>query len=135
MKITIAPAKNLSNNRNPHLIGFKDISPQWFEKLNKILDEGNNKKENEDEIIHKLYHEINSYEKCVVGEAYGYDSSYVIEGTRKRCQQCVALSGNFSYYLRLFDKQKIIETIDEFTKHWNKQHKDVIMSNTYLLAN
>lgn len=134
MEITIAPARNLSNNRNQYLIGLKDISPQWFEKLHKILDE-DNKKENEDEIIHKLYPEINSYEKCMVGEAYGYDSSYVIEGAKKRCQQCVALSGNFSYYLRLFDKQKIIETIDEFTKHWNKQHKDVNMSNTNLLAN
>lgn len=134
MEITIAPAKNLSNNRNQHLIGLKDISPQWFEKLHKILGE-DNKKENEDEIIHKLYPEINSYEKCMVGEAYGYDSSYVIEGAKKRCQQCVVLSGNFSYYLRLFDKQKIIETIDEFTKHWNKQHKDVNMSNTNLLAN
>jgi hypothetical protein len=128
------PANNISNNRNQHLIGFKDISPQWFERLNKILDE-DNKKENEDEVIHKLYPEINSYEKCVVGEVYGYDSSYVIEGTKKRCQQCVALSVNFSYYFRLFDKQKIIETIDEFTKHWNEQHRDIIISNAYLLTN
>jgi hypothetical protein len=129
MEITLPSASNVSSNRNKHLIGFKDISPQWFERLSKILDE-DNKKENKDEIVHKLYPEINSYEKCVVGEAYGYDSSYVIEGTKKRCQQCVALSGNFSYYLRLFDKQKIIETIDEFTKHWNEQHRDVIISRT-----
>ena len=134
MEITIPPANNISNNRNQHLIGFKDISPQWFERLNKILDE-DNKKENEDEVIHKLYSEINSYEKCVVGDAYGYDSSYVIEGTKKRCQQCVTLSGNFSYYFRLFDKLKIIETIDEFTKHWNEQHRDIIISNAYLLTN
>jgi hypothetical protein len=130
MEITIPPANNISNNRNQYLIGFKDISPQWFERLNIILDEDNNKKENESDIIHKLYPEINSYEKCVVGEVYGYNSSYVIEGAKKRCQQCVALSGNFSYYFRRFDKQKIIETIDEFTKHWNEQHTNVIISNT-----
>ena len=53
MKTTIAPANNVSNNRNQHLIGFKDISLQWFEKLKKILDE-DNKKENEAEIIHKF---------------------------------------------------------------------------------
>ena len=51
MKTTIAPANNVSNNRNQHLIGFKDISLQWFEKLKKILDE-DNKKENEGEISH-----------------------------------------------------------------------------------
>ena len=55
---------------------------------------------------------------------------HMLEGAKKRCQQCVALSGNFSYYFRRFDKQKIIETIDEFTKHWNEQHRDVIISNT-----
>ena len=53
MKTTISPANNVSNNRNQHLIGFKDISLQWFEKLKKILDE-DNKKENEGEIIHKF---------------------------------------------------------------------------------
>jgi hypothetical protein len=130
METAIPPTNNVSSNRNQQLIELKDISPKWFERLNKILGENNNKKENESDIIHKLYPEINSYEKCVVGEAYGYDSSYAIEGTKKRCQQCAALSGNFSYYLRLFDKQKIIETIDEFTKHWNEQHRDVITSNT-----
>jgi hypothetical protein len=66
----------------------------------------------------------------VVGEAYGYDSSYVIEGAKKRCRQCVALSGSFSYYLRRFDKEKIIETTDEFTKHWNEQHRDIVITNT-----
>ena len=119
-----APTNSLSSKVNRQLKEFKDISPQWFERLNKILDE--DKKENEDEIIHKLYSKINSYEKCIVGEAYGYDSSYVTGGTKKRCQLCVALGSNFSYYIRLVDKRKIVETKDEFTKHWNEQHRDVI---------
>jgi hypothetical protein len=54
---------------------FKDIVPQWFEKLDKLLHE--NDSEIVDDILRKLYPEINSYDKCVLGEAYAYESSYI----------------------------------------------------------
>ena len=54
---------------------FKDIVPQWFEKLDKLLHE--NDSEIVNDILWKLYPEINSYDKCVLGEAYGYESSYI----------------------------------------------------------
>ncbi len=53
-------------------------------------------------------------------EAYGYDSSYVIQRTKRNCQECTAMSGNFSYVLRRFNNHKLEEIIDKFTKHWNE---------------
>lgn len=100
---------------------FKDIVPQWFEKLDKLLYE--NDSNIVDDILRKLYPEINSYHKCVLGEAYGYESSYIQSESKNLCQKCSNLSGNFSYYIRVYDKTKIAETIDNFTKHWNEKHK------------
>jgi hypothetical protein len=74
---------------------FKDIVPQWFEKLDKLLYEKDSEIVND--ILWKLYPEINSYEKCVLGEAYGYESSYIPSESKNRCQKCSNLSGNFSY--------------------------------------
>ena len=100
---------------------FKDIVPQWFEKLGKLLHE--NDSEIVDDILRKLYLEINSYHNCVLGEAYGFESSYIQSESKNRCQRCSNLSGNFSYYIRVYDKTKIAETIDSFTKHWNEKHR------------
>jgi hypothetical protein len=104
---------------------FKDIVPQWFEKLDKLLHE--NDSEIVNDILWKLYPEINSYDKCVLGEAYGYESSYIPSESKNRCQKCSNLSGNFSYYIRIYDKAKIAETIDNFTNHWNEDHRYLLM--------
>lgn len=37
------------------------------------------------------------------------------------------LSGNFYYYIRIYDKAKIAETINNFTKHWNEDHRYLLM--------
>jgi hypothetical protein len=60
-----------------------------------------------DDFLWKYYSEINSYERCVLGEAYGYNSSYAVAGSKNRCQMCVELSGNFSFLIRVIDKKKI----------------------------
>jgi hypothetical protein len=104
---------------------FKDIVPQWFEKLGKLLHE--NDSEIVDDILRNLYPEINSYHNCVLGEAYGFESSYFQSESKNRCQKCSNLSGNFSYYIRVYDKTKITETIDSFTKHWNEKHRYSLM--------
>jgi hypothetical protein len=109
---------------NARYLEFKDIVPQWFEKLGNLLHE--NDSEIVDDILRKLYPEINSYHNCVLGEAYGFESSY-FHSESNRCQKCSNLSGNFSYYIRVYDKIKIAETIDNFTKHWNEKHMYSLM--------
>jgi hypothetical protein len=109
---------------NARYLEFKDIVPQWFEKLGNLLHE--NDSEIVDDILRKLYPEINSYHNCVLGEAYGFESSY-FHSESNRCQKCSNLSGNFSYYIRVYDKIKIAETIDNFTKHWNEKYMYSLM--------
>jgi uroporphyrinogen-III decarboxylase len=117
MERTTVPVANLTDIKNKEYLTLRDITPQWFERLNKILNE------NDKGIIHRLYSEINDYKRCIVGEAYGYDSSYVVQGTKKNCQECIAISGNFSYVLRRCNKEKLEEIIYKFTKHWNEKHR------------
>ena len=122
MTTTVASNSTKNNsNKNKEYLTLRDITPQWFERLNKILNE------NGEEIVHSLYSEINDYKRCIVGEAYGYDASYVIQGTEKNCQECTAISGKFSYVLRRCDNRKRKEIIDKFTKHWNEKHREVIV--------
>jgi hypothetical protein len=120
VKTTRALAANSTNknnnNKNEEYLTLREIIPQWFERLNKILNE------NDENTVNELYSEINDYARCIIGEAYGYDSSYVISGTKKNCQECVAMSGRFSYVLRRYNKPQLEEIIDKFTKHWNKKH-------------
>jgi hypothetical protein len=115
-------AANSVNNKNKEYLTIRDIAPQWFERLSKILKENDN-----EDIIHKLYSEINDYRRCIVGEAYGYDESYVIQGTERYCQECTNISGNFSYILRRCNNDKLEDIIDKFTKHWNEKHREMLL--------
>jgi len=119
MEGTIDAANSTINNKKKEHLTFRDITPQWFEWLNKISKE---EKDDDDETLFRLYFEINDYKRCIIGEAYGYDESYVIQGTKRYCQVCIALSGNFSYALRRYDSHKLEEIIERFTKHWNEKH-------------
>jgi hypothetical protein len=109
------------NSKNKAYLALKEITPQWFQRLNKILNE------NDVDLVYDLYSEINDYARCIVGEAYGFDSSYIIQGTKKNCQECLAISGKFSYTLRRYNKLKLKEIIDIFTEHWNERHRNVIV--------
>ena len=113
------PSSKNTHNEDTQ-IDFKHIVPQWFERLNKLLFEN----VDADDFLWKYYSEINSYERCVLGEAYGYDSSYAVAGSKNRCQMCVELSGNFSFQIRVLDKKKIEMTINKFTIHWNEKHRN-----------
>lgn len=111
------------NSRETHNEGtqfdFKQIVPQWYERISKLL----YKNVDADEFLWKLYPEINSYQRCVVGEAYGYDSSYVIADSKNRCQMCGELSGIFSFYIRLLDQKNMEMAIEKFITHWNEKHR------------
>jgi hypothetical protein len=122
---SINNSNNNNNNKNKEYLTLRDIAPQWFERLNKILSEN----DNNDDIAHRLYSEINDYKRCIVGEAYGYDQSYVIQRTKRNCHECTAISGNFSYTLRRYNKRKLQEIIDKFIKHWNEKHGELLLSN------
>ena len=84
---TTTPSNSINNHDNnttsKEYITLRDIAPEWFETLSKIL----NANGNDDDIVIRLYSQINDYKKCVVGEAYGYDQSYVIQGTNGTCQE------------------------------------------------
>jgi hypothetical protein len=116
-------AINSTNNKDKIYLALRDITPQWFELINKIL-----KDNDSEDIIFRLYFEINDYKRCIIGEAYGYDESYVIQGTKRYCEECTAISGNFSYALRRYDRHKLEEVIDRFTNHWNEKHSKVLLS-------
>jgi hypothetical protein len=112
---------NHNNNKNKQYLTLKDIAPQWSETLRKIL----NANGNDRDIVNRLYSEINDYKKRVVGEEYGYDQSYVMQGTKKTCQECTTISGNFSYAIRRHNNIKPQQIIDKFTNHWNENHVDI----------
>jgi hypothetical protein len=125
MEETTLAANSINNNKIKEYLTLRDIAPQWFERLNKIVNENGN----DDDIVYGLYSEINDYKRCIVGEAYGYDQSYAIQGTKRNCQECTAISGNFSYTLRRLNNHKLKEIIDKFIKHWNEKHKESLLSN------
>jgi hypothetical protein len=128
MEGIIDAANSTINNKNKEHLIFRDITPQWFEWLNKISKEEN---DNDEETLFRLYYEINDYKKCIIGEAYGYDESYIIQGTKRYCQECTALSGNFSYVLRRYNSHKLEEVIERFTKHWNEKHTPLAKAAIY----
>jgi hypothetical protein len=105
MEETTLAANSINNNNIKEYLTFRDIAPQWFERLNKIVNENGN----DDDIVYGSYSEINDYKRCIVGEAYGYDQFYAIQGTKRNCQECSAISGNFSYALRRHKNQKLKE--------------------------
>jgi hypothetical protein len=112
-------SNNYNKNKNKEYLMLREIAPQWSETLSKILN-GNNK-----DIVNRLYSKINDYKKCIVGEAYGYDHSYVMQGTKKTCQECTTISGTFSYAIRRHNNIKPQQIIDKFTNHWNENHVDI----------
>lgn len=65
----------------------------------------------------KWYFELDSPSKCVIGEAYGYSSSY--ENT---CKVCDRLGWSFGASFLLRSSVRLAKDANEFTVHWNKKH-------------
>lgn len=89
-----------------------DISPKWYSRL----------------FMHELptpfsftwlkwYFELKMASKCVVGEAYGYDPSYLI-----RCSDCDDFGWKFMMYFTLRSRSRLNENKKKFTDHWVQQH-------------
>jgi hypothetical protein len=61
--------------------------------------------------------EIINANKCVVGEAYGYSSSYTIT-----CEECTRIANKFSLYFIIFWHKKLEVLQQTFVKHWIESH-------------
>lgn len=73
-----------------------------------------------------LYSDISDYKKCIVGEAYGYSPSYVLYGTINHCMKCTGFSHDFAYAAKAYDSDKLIDTKQKLTEHWNELHIAII---------
>ena len=91
---------------------LEDISPKWAARLNK------NKLPRLMSLTwFKWYSELKYASKCVVGEAYGYSSSYLDD-----CNTCDEICQKFFYYFGTCSNKKLEENKRRFVKHWNEKH-------------
>ena len=65
----------------------------------------------------KLYLELKRTAKCVVGEAYGFSSSYV-----HNCKLCSKIAWKFMFYFMIHSYSKLERTKNEFVKHWGEMN-------------
>lgn len=90
---------------------FRDISPKWAQRFDQLPLSPLSLKG----VSWGL--QILFAETCVVGEAYGYSSSYISE-----CAKCSLLGYEFvtSFMTRSYNQLK--ENQELFVKHWNQEH-------------
>ena len=94
------------------LLTLDAISPIWAKKLeeSKVLP-----------ILSlerlRLYLELKDTSKCVVGEAYGFSSSYVYS-----CKSCSRIGWKFMFYFMICSYSKLEATKKEFVRHWSEKH-------------
>ena len=101
-----------NNMHNQELLTFDAISPMWSKKLeeSKLLPLLSIRRL-------QLYIELKRTAKCVVGEAYGFSSSYVYN-----CKGCSKISWKFMFYFMIHSYSKLERTKNEFVAHWSKKH-------------
>lgn len=94
-----------------YLLKFEDISPNWDSRL----------KEKWPPLFSltwfKWYLELKRTSKCIVGEAYGYSSSYI-----QSCRECDEIGWKFMYYYTINSRKKTELNRIRFVKHWNEIH-------------
>jgi hypothetical protein len=101
------------NVQDKELLTLDAISPIWAKKLeeSKLLPLLSLRRL-------KLYLELRDASKCVVGEAYGFSSSYVYD-----CKSCSKISWKFMFYFMIHSYSKLEDTKKEFVKHWGEKHR------------
>lgn len=95
---------------------FSEISPRWSERLNQARDSISPFSP----IRLRWYHELKNSSTCVVGEAYGFSSSYV-----SKCKKCNKLGWRFMFYFLIQSNSRIEKTKINFADHWNKVHSEI----------
>jgi hypothetical protein len=98
--------------QNQELLTLDTISPIWAKRLeeSKLLPLLSLRRL-------RLYLELKDTSKCVVGEAYGFSSSYV-----SNCKLCSKIAWKFMFYFMFYSYSKLEETKKEFVKHWSEKH-------------
>ena len=100
------------NLENQELLTLDTISPIWAKRLeeSKLLPLLSLRRL-------RLYVELKHTSKCVVGEAYGFSSSYVYD-----CKRCSKIAWKFMFYFMIHSYSKLEETKNAFVKHWGEKH-------------
>jgi hypothetical protein len=98
--------------QNQELLTLNTISPIWAKKLDesKLFPLFSLRRL-------RLYLELKDTSKCVVGEAYGFSSSYVFY-----CNMCSKISWKFMFYFMIHSYSKLEGTKKQFAKHWHEKH-------------
>jgi hypothetical protein len=89
------------------------IAPTWYGILGQRLPAYSPKR-----LVWYLH--MASPETCIVGEAYGFSSSYM-----KDCADCVTFSRVFLHNFPAGSYSALHETIRHFIAHWNHDHKNI----------
>jgi hypothetical protein len=100
------------NLEDQELLTLDAISPKWAKRLeaSKLLPLFSIERL-------QLYVELRDTSRCVVGEAYGFSSSYVYD-----CKRCSKIGWKFMFYFMIHPYSKLEETKKEFVKHWSEKH-------------
>ncbi|MFI5424112.1 MAG: hypothetical protein WB612_01180 [Nitrososphaeraceae archaeon] len=104
--------KNIAMQNTREKLSLADISPVWHYRLYE----------------HTLplpfsltwlkwYFELKVASKCVVGEAYKYDSTYLVE-----CSRCDYFGWKFMIYFTLRSRSKLEKNKNAFLVHWINEH-------------
>jgi hypothetical protein len=99
-------------NQEELLLTLDAISPTWAKRLeeSKLLPLLSLERL-------QLYLELKDTSKCIVGEAYGFSSSYVYN-----CKRCSKIGWKFMFYFMIHSYSKLERTKNEFVKHWGEKH-------------
>jgi hypothetical protein len=106
------------------LLALNDISPKWSKRLE-------NRRLRRQIPIPMSFRwlrwllEITNATKCIVGEAYGFSSSYT-----NCCRECGRIGDRFSLYFILSSHTKFEENKQRFIEHWNEKHHILRYHNT-----
>ena len=94
------------------LLTLDIVSPTWAKKLeeSKLLPLLSLRRL-------QLYLELRDTSRCVVGEAYGFSSSY-----ESSCKRCSKIGWKFMFYFMIHSNSKLEGTKNEFVKHWGEKH-------------
>src|SRR5215467_3644325 len=112
--------ENMVPPKSSNKLIFSEISPMWSERLNQARENISSFAP----IRSRWYRELTISSACVVGEAYGFSSSYV-----HKCKTCKELGFQFMYYFLIQSDSGIENAKLDFEDHWNKEHYETKTGN------
>ena len=71
-----------------------------------------------------MVHQFSVSSACVVGEAYGFSTSYL-----HKCKTCKELGLQFMFCFLIQSDSEIEKAKLNFTDHWNKEHSEIKTKN------